>query len=501
MADPKIPPPPAGYALIPPPPAGYSIKKPVGIASAAPAEEPPAEGSDRQGFLERGGGDLVDAAKGIFHWAADKPEGTGEKVASYLGPGGLQLFRAIKGYYEGTKKTIGQAESAADKGDKTGVVINSAAAGLPVVGPLVSGVYEQSGKGDVSGDVGVATSRIAQVASMAPEGSVIPNPVNGMAKAGSATINAAKPVMAKVAPRLYQSALKPSTTMEPALRERAITTGLDANIPVSEKGFINLHSLIDDLNSRIKGIVGGTSKTVDPNKAASRVGSVRKRFAEQVNASDDLRTIDQTKQNFLDEQGAKPGKPAQPPSPTGVLDENGRPIMNAGSEATPAKPAPPMAAERAQSLKEGTYRQLKSRAYGELKSAQIEAEKALARGLKEELEVQFPEIKGLNAQESKFLGLEPLLARSLGRISNHEMLGIGTPIAAGGAAALTGSSKLGAIVGTMKAIIDNPAVKSRLAIAIHKASKGSVTLKGASARVTAYVDALAKAQEEKDAQE
>ena len=41
----------------------------------------------------------------------------------------------------------------------------------------------------------------------------------------------------------------------------------------------------------------------------------------------------------------------------------------------------------AQAMKQGTYRALGDKAYGELKGASIEAQKAQARGLKEELAV------------------------------------------------------------------------------------------------------------------
>jgi hypothetical protein len=73
------------------------------------------------------------------------------------------------------------------------------------------------------------------------------------------------------------------------------------------------------------------------------------------------------------------------------------------------------------------------------------------------------------------------------------MLGIGTPIAAGGIKAATGSTGLAAAAGTLKLVLDNPVVKSNLAIALSRASKGKLTISGATARVAAYATALGSA--------
>jgi hypothetical protein len=75
----------------------------------------------------------------------------------------------------------------------------------------------------------------------------------------------------------------------------------------------------------------------------------------------------------------------------------------------------------------------------------------------------------LNARESKLLGLQDALETAVRKMDNRDMLGIGTPIAAGAAGMATA-------VGIMKAILDNPAVKSRLAANLRQAA--SKTPKG-----------------------
>lgn len=190
---------------------GESVPIPQGATigePAAPAEKP------REGFVERGGGDLLDAVKGVGHLLDPRPQDPIEELISKM-QAPLPLFRAVRGYYEGTQKALERARSAADKGNTAESMIESTAAGLPLVGPLVSGIYEQSGKGDVAGDVGVAGSRILQAASMAPEGSVIPNPVSAVLNTPgkvAAKVKEALPATARAADTALPWILKPKET-------------------------------------------------------------------------------------------------------------------------------------------------------------------------------------------------------------------------------------------------------------------------------------------------
>jgi hypothetical protein len=147
-----------------------------------------------------------------------------------------------------------------------------------------------------------------------------------------------------------------------------------------------------------------------------------------------------------------------------------------------------MNAADAQAMKQGTYGVLKGK-FGEQGSAAVEAQKALARGLKEEIASQFPEINNLNAAESKLLDLQPILERAVSRISNHQIIGIGTPVTGAAAKAVTGSGSAAVVASALKAVLDNPTVKSRIAIAVSKSSK--VPIGQAMARVQAYSSALA----------
>jgi hypothetical protein len=261
-----------------------------------------------------------------------------------------------------------------------------------------------------------------------------------------------------LANRMYRSALKiPPSWMSEAQATKTADTALREGIPVSPGGREKLGNLIDDLNTQIADRIQSAGKagvTVNKYDVTSRLVDTAKKFSNQVNPTADLNAIAQSGKEFLATQ---------------PLD---------------------IPAEQAQALKQGTYAQLKSKAYGELKSADIEAQKSLARGLKEELASKIPEIGDLNARESAAIGLDKALERAVNRISNHQIVGIGTPLAAAGVKAATGSTGVAAVAGLLKAVVDDPIIKSKLAIAM---SRRGVAGSAINSRLAAYSAALAGA--------
>lgn len=310
-----------------------------------------------------------------------------------------------------------------------------------------------------AGGVGYAATKLAGQAF----GTVALGEAGGAVRAAlpkASTVVGRAALLGKTPEAAYESALKPSTTLSQAERAGVIKTGLEQGIPISKGGLEKLGGQIEAVNDAIKGeIAKDPNRPIDPNKVATRADEARAKFAQQVNAGGDLQAIEDSKRQFLNEQGAKIGGQA-----------------------------PPMNAADAQVMKQGTYRVLKGK-FGEQGSASVEAQKALARGLKEEIAEQFPEIKGLNADLSKMLDLEPILERAVSRISNHQAIGIGTPVAGVAAEALTKSSGVGIVASVIKGVIDNPNVKSRIAIAVSKSSK--IPISQAMAKVQAYSAALA----------
>lgn len=381
----------------------------------------------------------------------------------------------VEGLYNQMKQTGTQAyrvggDLAAGNPAQAGV---DAVKGIPIVGPAMDKAADQYADKNYAGEAGTLVGAAAQAApivagavdSAASGRPVIPNPpiVRAIGRAA---------LLGKTPEAAYESALKPSTTLPQAQRAAIVQTGLQNEIPVSKAGVEKLGDLIDDVNQNIKGqIDSDPTRPIDPNAVAARADSVAPKFTNQVNAQPDLNAIEAAKQQFLKEQGQ-----TITPGHGNVPD-----IVN---------PAPPMNAADAQAMKQGTYRVLAGK-YGEQGSASVEAQKALARGLKEEIATQFPEIGGLNAAESQMLDLQPVLERAVNRISNHQAIGIGTPVAGVAAEAMTGSPGVGRVAMVLKGVLDNPQVKSRLAIAVSKGAK--ISPAAAMSRVNAYSASLGSA--------
>jgi hypothetical protein len=96
-----------------------------------------------------------------------------------------------------------------------------------------------------------------------------------------------------------------------------------------------------------------------------------KKFLNQVNYKADVNTIQKSFQEFMN-----------------------HPVMRELNKIT---------VQDAQKLKQGTYQRLKDKAYGEVGTADTEAQKTWARALKENIAEKIPDIEPLNARESELI--------------------------------------------------------------------------------------------------
>lgn len=409
------------------------VPKPVDIsAGLVPKEAPPEEKS------------LFQKAKDNFNAAtqgAQPGDGAVKGFIENVGQGGAQTLRAIAHPLD-TLDSMGHA--IAHPLDTAHAEVDALRADPS---RFIGNAVGQAGTGAILGDAAGAAVKAVAPAVVPAVGRVA--------------------LLGKTPEGAYESALKPSTTLSQADRAAVVQTGLDKGIPVSKGGLEDIGNAIDSLNQQIKDkIAADPTRPIDPNAVASRADTAKAKFAQQVNAGGDLAAIDASKQQFLAEQGAS----TPPVGPQG--------------------PAPPMNAADAQAMKQGTYRVLSGK-FGEQGSAAVEAQKALARGLKEEIATQFPGISDLNADESRLLDLQPVLERAVNRIANHQLIGIGTPVAGAAAKAVTGSGSIGVVASVLKSVLDNPMVKSRLAIAVSKGSK--IPISQAMDRIQTYSTALGSA--------
>jgi hypothetical protein len=259
----------------------------------------------------------------------------------------------------------------------------------------------------------------------------------------------------KKATGLYESALKASTTLKPSERTKRIETGLREGIPVTESGGIKLRANIDNINTEIDSMIANSAQSTG--------------FVPGLTIRKDalLQNIDNMRQMALTSD-----------NPVGNLAmlEKYKERWNILPNEIPV--------DQAQKIKQSVYRGLKNK-YGKMNELPIETRKTFARGIKEELEGVFPELKNLNAKEGAMIGLEESLQRALARIGNRDLIGLGE-VVAGTAGAAASGGKVGFITGLARKLIDHPGVKSHLALALAKTGETKFNSGAMKTKILAY---------------
>lgn len=241
--------------------------------------------------------------------------------------------------------------------------------------------------------------------------------------------------------KLYASSIKQSTTIPMEQRAANVKAGLEGGYVPNKKGLNKLMDNINDINTQIGDTIQSSAKG-----------------GKTVPVEDIISRLDDVKQRAIDSFGDNK-------SVLSKIDEYADSLREHPSVVDGQIPI-----DVAQKMKTNTYKQLKN-AYGELKGFEVEAKKAMARGAKEEIVAQIPELADLNAKDSTLINLEKVLFKAVNRIENRDVIGIGVPIKLA-AGAMHGSS--GAMAGLIAGLIDTPAIKANLAIALHKARKKPV---------------------------
>lgn len=150
----------------------------------------------------------------------------------------------------------------------------------------------------------------------------------------------------------------------------AIQTLLDKGINATNGGVTTLKNGIGALDSQIEGALANSNATVNKYDVANRLNDTMGKFTNQVNPQTDINAIENAWNNFL----AHPSL--------------------AGKTEIPV--------QMAQEMKKGTYKQLSGK-YGELSSADTEAQKGLARGLKEAVAEKVPEVGPMLSEQANLI--------------------------------------------------------------------------------------------------
>ena len=311
----------------------------------------------------------------------------------------------------------------------------------------------------------------------------------GGTSAATSAIGAAIPS----AQRVYQSALKPTGQL--AKREAAVQTGINEGIIPGEAGRDRVQGLLKQLHDEVlQKTAGRDVADIQPGAVASRIDELKQGpFGKQATPASDLASINNVKAEYLAKH-TPTGEP--PPQPSGLLGPDGNPISSA--PAPPPPPPSPMTASKAQEENTATYTMLRKK-YGQLGSAEVEANKAIARGLKEELVARIPELAQTKGRESSLIELDKQLENFVRREKNKDLIGLKSTLlgaAVGGAGGYaTTRSKEGAGVGLgggvtasiLATALGKPAIRAALAIAIDRAGGAAGNVARAVPKIAAGV--------------
>jgi len=282
----------------------------------------------------------------------------------------------------------------------------------------------RGGAGAVGGGVQAGLINPDDAKAGALIGGATPGAVYGAGMAGDVISRGAN----SAAKSLMQSALKPGVkAVESGKADRAIETLLREGISPTKSGVDKLESMVDALNGEVKKQIANSGQTVSKKTVLQGLNETGEKFAKQASPASDLNAIAGVGDGFL----------SHPLLPNG--------------DAIPV--------QLAQELKTGTYRALKEKAYGEVKGADTEAQKAIARALKEEIERVAPSVGPLNKRQEDLIAALKLSSRRAGVDANKNPVGLSW-LASNPSAALAFMADRSAAVKGMSARAVNQAAKA-----------------------------------------
>ena len=224
-----------------------------------------------------------------------------------------------------------------------------------------------------------------------------------------------------------ESDLKRMSRFGQTVPERSQTIArrlLEERIPTSRAGADKLHGRVDDLHNQVDDLLANSGAQASTKPLVSELDATRATFEKQLVPADDLAAVDGTLENLLQNDALARTRFVPEQVPTGIVDASGQPIMRtqmrpAGRELLDRVPVGEL-----NTLKRGTYKRLGPKQYGgELKSASVEAEKALARGARQSIEDVVPEVGPLNAKQAELLDLLDVLDDSVARTAKNNPIG------------------------------------------------------------------------------
>lgn len=293
---------------------------------------------------------------------------------------------------------------------------------------------------------GMAASKIpglAKAGGAVSKAGALTNPANLIASGVRLGGQGVAKALPKTLPHtMYAKAAKFSTQLSPAERARISETSLKHKILPNQAGAEKALGMMRDLETQVEGLISQATKSgkTIPKKAVYKyLSDVRKKAGGvKIEGSKDLSQIEKVVKNF-DEHLKKMGKDSITP-------------------------------DELQGLKRDIYKRVNyAEAYGKAKAGRDEARKAIARGAKESIEDVAPGVKELNKDYGDLVELIKPLTRSANRLQNNNVINIDAPLKMIAGESIGGG--LGQTVGIGSALLENAAVRSRLAQGLYNAQR------------------------------
>ena len=303
---------------------------------------------------------------------------------------------------------------------------------------------------DISMFVTGGASGAAKLASLSKVGAKAAPALEKVAKVGTAIdplnlaantamYGASKAIPTSVAPGLYESAAKFSTTLSPAERTRITETALKNQIPLDYSGLGMVQSKLTDLGDKMDNLItNATDKNIKipASTVLTSLKDVKKQSGGfKIEAAQDIKEINNIEKQFKD-----------------YLKKN---------KITSVTP------QQLQEFKTDAYQRIDFGRSPEKPSIPKEQSyKAMAGSARQSLEGLMPELRDINAQYGALKELQPNLQRSVNRIENRDLMGLGATAKTGAGGALGGIP--GALVGFSQSLLDSPKIKGKAALELYK---------------------------------
>lgn len=269
----------------------------------------------------------------------------------------------------------------------------------------------------------------------------------------------AKAKLGHLAKKLYESSIKPVPSLPASQREAVLQTGLERaaagkSYRPKDKHLFETWKEVNRLVQQADDIVSasaGQGDVISLKQLAGSIDSVAGRFRQGPFSKSDISALTSYRNQLLSKYGI---------------------TKNVNVSMIPAEYDKVIPAQEALAMKKFIYR-MAEKYYNKpgmsIAPAKVEAEKAIARAIKMELEELYPATKTLNEEASKLIDFGKVLERATNRTGNRELFNIFEFL--GGATGATIAGGPGAVGGGLLSYtVSNPQFKSMLAKHIYKAS-------------------------------